>query len=320
MLVPRRSCSATVSFGASCTLWMMSRTAGAERGSLRGETRIAGYSSSDRPAKRVTMSPERMPARSAGPPGVTLSMRAPIESVAPARMSTTNPSEGRLARAWTRTPPPGGAVRSTLPVLTCAEAGAPASAAPSRTTATMLRIRSKPDIARPRHVHVHQRIQQPDPLAPELKQLALVHGSVALELRRLELLVHLGDAVLEHAGDAGGVPIHDPLARVVGLEDVLERTRTLLDRRELALGARLHGRRQSGHRQCRIGPDDGDPGQRGRERHGGEPGPPEHQAPALPAAAGLHGGPEVSRRRQRRQRPEAGRPLVQPLEPEIGRA
>src|SRR5688572_12258443 len=246
MLVPRRSCSATVSFGASCTLWMMSRTAGAERGSLRGETRIAGYSSSDRPAKRVTMSPERMPARSAGPPGVTLSMRAPIESLAPARMSTTRPSDGRLVSVWIRANPSGGTVRTTAPCgvrsmepLDWAATGAATSAAPSSASPVLRLIRSQADIARPRHVHVHQRVEQADPLPPELQQLALVHRGVALELGRLELLVHLGDPVLQHARDPGRVAVHHPLPRIVGLEHVLERARALLDRRELRVRHRL---------------------------------------------------------------------------------
>src|SRR5260221_11576298 len=231
---PRRYSTVTVSLGLSCEAYSTSRTPGSDSSS---PCFMLSWVVSDLPLIRVMMSPLRIPALAAGPPGVTDWSVAPIESFSLARMSTLTPSRARrwvMMRTRSRTdsgPSPGqtytrGLARGAGRGSCAARAmGRLAAANPvnrvNRTVMVSLSPGAEPHRPRTGHVHVNQGVQQPDALPPQAERLLLPNPLVH-EIHQLELVVHLREPVLDGLGHDRRPAVGGPLLGVVVLDRALE--------------------------------------------------------------------------------------------------
>src|SRR5215207_6982376 len=133
-----------------------------------------------------------------------------MESVSRARRLTFRPSRARrlMTNCMMRSEPaPGTSPRTG----SCAISGTGNGERAMRANAERSRLFMETSglqagIAGAGHVHVHQRVQQPHPLAPQLQQVLVVR-LLLLQLGHLQLPVEPGDAVFQLARDAGGASI-----------------------------------------------------------------------------------------------------------------
>src|SRR5881394_4082837 len=200
------------------------------------------------PLKRVMMSPALRPASSAGPPGVTASMRAPsLSLVASAFVLTTTPMRPRLpANVYPPNGPVSTRVRTRERVLARARgAGSCATATDERViaaSAATIQLRfmvglsgpSQAHVASSADAHVHQLAHQVHPLFPELYEF----GVLRLRLERApprQVAIDDGNPVLQLRHLRCHAPGQHPAIDVIVLELVFERGGLILGHGKLGV-------------------------------------------------------------------------------------
>ena len=163
----------------------------------------------------------------------------------------------------------------------------------------------EPCVAGAGHMHIDQRVEQSNPLPPELQQVAIV-GLLPEQLGGFELAIDPRDTILQLSRDPGGPAVQHPTGRVVLAERAFEQLGPLhrlaelfreLDRR---VGTRSPTAMASATEAARARPLRPATRVRRRRRSAREP--------------GLGLGPAVAAGPERGQRLQPGHPLVQPLQ------
>src|SRR6267154_2263768 len=300
--LPRRNSTCTVSSGSSLRASSTSFLPGPDSSSSSAFT-----AASDVPLNFVMMSPTLRPALSAGPPGVTPSILAPILSVSGlASVLTTTPIRPRWSfsmNARTRGSRGGRGGRG----VPCAvsPAGHAASA-----TATMIQFRCmcdnlqglKPHVSGASDVDAHELLHEVHALLPQCDEIGRTRlGSNGAQL--CQLAVDDGNTVFQDGRERRRAAARHPCVRVVALELLLERGRLLLHARELGGVDGFAPER----------PEHEEPGER-RGRGEARETPPPAAEPPLGQNGIPHHRPAVPRRPPRRQRLQLRDALVQRLE------
>src|SRR5882672_4872668 len=279
------------------------------------------------PLKRVITSPTLRPAFSAGPLGVTPSIRAPtLSPVASARVSTITPMRPRLSlnvytpngplRVSTRTR---GRVRTRVRGDSCVTDAAGHSKQTASVAIVMLRIMYcspsralEPDVAGARGAGIHQLPHQADPFLPKFYELGVLYAPAppppppTLPPPLRPVVLDCGNAVFQLRHQGRGVPAEHPAVDIVLLQGIFQRCRLLLRLTQF-------GVEPAALPTLRLYQQDS------RERRGngetagpGAPGPP-FARPFGPQHR-LNCGPAVPRRSQRGQRLQLRHALVEAFE------
>src|SRR5258708_33556619 len=240
--VPRRTSTCTVSPGSSLRASAISFFPGPDSSSSSDGTPARAV-----PLNLVMTSPTLRPALSAGPPGVTASILAPILSVsALASVRTITPTRPRLsssAKAKARGGRGGRGGRGARGALgasggSCARSrmghAASATAATSRNVRCMSdSLRGlEPHVRSASHADAHQLLHEIHPLLPQLDEL----GATCLRIRGTHARQHAvddGNAVLQGCCQRSLPAARHAALGVIAPQLLLERRRLLLHAGEL---------------------------------------------------------------------------------------
>src|SRR2546421_2304209 len=199
------------------------------------------WSSSDRvpPSevvlKRVITSPALSPAFSAGPPGVTPSIRAPIlPPAASARVSTTTPMRPRLPlKEYTPSGPVSTRTRGRARTRGCGASCVMDVAGQMRHAASAaiitLRIIAspkgslEPDVTSPRRAGRHQLPHQPDPLLPKFYKFGVPLTHIALH-QGGEAAIDNRNAIFELRHHGRAMTAEHASVDIVLLQGIFERS------------------------------------------------------------------------------------------------
>src|SRR5581483_1044213 len=155
-----------------------------------------------------------------------------MESVSRAWRLTVRPSRARrlMTRSMIRSGPLSRA--SSRPGRSCAPVtGAvaeiklrAANTAASQGSRMSRSFALEADLARPGEMHVHQGVEQPDPLAPEPELLGAAEPG-AEQVEQLELPVHRRDPIFQLLGHLGGTPVEHVGVRIEARDRLLQLAR-----------------------------------------------------------------------------------------------
>src|SRR5262245_27579536 len=302
---PRRYSIFTVSPGSRSWASSIKRCPGADSSESRSSEPPPV---SDLPLNRVMISPDLSPALSAGPPGVTPSIRAPTLSDESATVLTSTPMRPRLPlnlKVYAR--PSGRGVRARGGGAGCCAASGN-WATPARASAVKIQVRfmiplclgpSEAHVLGAGDVHLQELLHQVYPLPPEIYEMRVGARRIA-QPRQLPIEDRV--LILELRREIGLATAHHARIGIVVAQRRFELRRLLLRLRQIL----AQGRR----RVDRTNDDDSDD----RRRHGQAAA---HPPLPPPRTLGLdcitNRGSAVTRWTQRGKRFELRHTLVQPL-------
>src|SRR5436190_2661201 len=303
--VPRRYSTCTVSPGSTFRASSISFMPGPESSSFSAATPASAV-----PLNFVMTSPTLIPASSAGPPGVTPSMRAPtLSPVASARVSTTTPIRPRFS-LYAKTLPGPVSTRTRGCVLgrrgvPCGDAAAGIIRTASAATVNVRIIsppgsRLEPDIASAGHVNADQLAHEPDALLPQFDEFSVLVTFCPLR----QGAVAYGNAVFQIGNRGRRMTAQHATVGIDLFQTIFERRRLLVRLAQLGIDG---VRRRRLHQQ--HGCDRGGEGETAGPRAPGAA-----AARAFRAQRRFDDGPAIARRVQGRKRLELRDTLIESLE------